>query len=365
MDVKHISQLIEDIYSAGMGQMPWSDVLAKMARARGESQAVMYERGLADGPPNILGSYNLDPESSTRYVAHYGLIDVWHRRLMASPTFEPAPTDSLIDQRELEATEFYNDFLRPLDVERGIGAMAYRGANSATLFAMQRSRRRGLFSARDQKLLSILFPHIRRSLELQNAMRRASMAAASAKEDPLLQLGLVVLAADGRVIFANRPAIDILLRMGIRMVMGRLSGARSQADGVVEAIEDAAAAGTGQFRRRSFFMTMSIDTRTEVDLVLASEDEQLAGDSEPGIAITLRLRTGTDLAGSLQSAFGLTPSEAALAVGLSQGETLAGIARSRGTSVNTVRVQLRSAFAKTGCHRQSDLMRLVLQLPRR
>jgi len=364
MDIKRVSRLIERIYCAGMGQMPWSDVLAEMARSGRQSHPNEIERDLEDSAPHSYGSYGLDPESGAPYMPGFGLIEVWHSRLTTRPALGSFANDWLTNQRTSDAPGLHGNILGYQTFDEGFGALDRRAPDSELPFKILLSRH-GRLPTRDQKLISILVPHIRRSLQLQNAIRQARKTAEAETGASLLQLGLIVLAADGRVTFANRSAIDILLRMGVSLAAGRLSGMRTEADGVVEAIEDAAAAGTAQFAKGPFFMTMSIDRRTEVDLVLASEDDKFAGSGEPGIALTLRLRTGHDLSEKLKSAFRLTPSEAALAISLSRGETLADIARSRGTSVNTVRVQLRSAFAKTGCHRQSDLMRLVLRLPRR
>jgi len=43
--------------------------------------------------------------------------------------------------------------------------------------------------------------------------------------------------------------------------------------------------------------------------------------------------------------------------------TIAGIAKARGASQNTVRVQVKSIFGKTGIHRQADLVRMLTGLP--
>lgn len=59
----------------------------------------------------------------------------------------------------------------------------------------------------------------------------------------------------------------------------------------------------------------------------------------------------------LAQAFGLTRAEAELAAALLLDESLADYAERRGRSLATVRVQLRSIFAKTGTHRQSELLR--------
>lgn len=63
---------------------------------------------------------------------------------------------------------------------------------------------------------------------------------------------------------------------------------------------------------------------------------------------------------SLRRQFCLTPAEAQIALGLADGETLAAIAETRGVSVSTARGQLKSVFAKTGTHRQAELITLLI-----
>lgn len=57
--------------------------------------------------------------------------------------------------------------------------------------------------------------------------------------------------------------------------------------------------------------------------------------------------------------FGLTQTEARLAVHLAEGGSVAGYAEIFGVSVGTVRSQLKSIFAKTGVNRQGALGALV------
>ena len=69
-------------------------------------------------------------------------------------------------------------------------------------------------------------------------------------------------------------------------------------------------------------------------------------------------------AASLRSRFMLTPAEVQVALGIAEGETLAAIAKMRGVAVSTARGQLKSIFAKTGTHRQAELVALLVG-PRR
>lgn len=82
---------------------------------------------------------------------------------------------------------------------------------------------------------------------------------------------------------------------------------------------------------------------------------------ELGAVVLLRDPEVLDLppAAMLCEAFGLTRAEASVALGLFAGQALKDIAAARRTSVNTVRTLLGRVFAKTGCRRQSELVRLV------
>jgi DNA-binding CsgD family transcriptional regulator len=59
----------------------------------------------------------------------------------------------------------------------------------------------------------------------------------------------------------------------------------------------------------------------------------------------------------LHDLYGLTPAETRLSIMLLQGATLSEIAEWASVSLNTVRTQLKSIFAKTGIKRQTDLVR--------
>jgi DNA-binding CsgD family transcriptional regulator len=64
----------------------------------------------------------------------------------------------------------------------------------------------------------------------------------------------------------------------------------------------------------------------------------------------------------VQALFDLTPAEIAVAQAISAGHSPQYIAESTGRSVTTVRNQLQSVMAKTGCRRQVELALLMQQL---
>jgi DNA-binding CsgD family transcriptional regulator len=67
----------------------------------------------------------------------------------------------------------------------------------------------------------------------------------------------------------------------------------------------------------------------------------------------------------LVTAYGLTDTEARLALDIALGLELKAIATRDQRSIHTLRSQLKSVFHKTGCCRQSQLAAMVNQLPGR
>src|SRR5262245_33035331 len=70
---------------------------------------------------------------------------------------------------------------------------------------------------------------------------------------------------------------------------------------------------------------------------------------------------GIDQAGFLEIRFGLSPAEARLVVLLFAGASLRSCAKALGIKYETARSYLKSAFIKTGTHRQAELVLTVFQ----
>jgi DNA-binding CsgD family transcriptional regulator len=65
----------------------------------------------------------------------------------------------------------------------------------------------------------------------------------------------------------------------------------------------------------------------------------------------------------LRQLFGLSPTEASLAVALAQGLTPEDMADTRRVSLATIRTQLRAVSEKMGCNRLAQVAAIVARLP--
>jgi len=74
-------------------------------------------------------------------------------------------------------------------------------------------------------------------------------------------------------------------------------------------------------------------------------------------------RQDISLAGRLRMLFGLSKTEAEIAVELSKGRSPAEIMHARDVSANTLSTQLKSIMAKMNCKRQGQVAAVIAGLP--
>ena len=357
MDTTTLSALIDSIYDAGLGGRSWHAVVSDVAAAFDEQGGILYEYDATRGQSLVLGSTAIDASVLRDYEQYYGSIDDWNRRILREPTQEANATHNLIRDAELERSEFCNDYLRQLDFFYAMGGIVRRRGGRTTVFGVQRSRRRGHYDRREFEAMAILIRHVDRSLEISERLNH------SGRETSDANAGFALLDSAGKVVFATQPTLGLLARAGIALRDGRLT-AKDAAGRALETTLDRLRSSRREGQPAG--ETLDIPLADGACLSLTAHNAENAGAGARNcicLLVELRPRRRHEAA-LLQERFRATPAEAQLAIALTEGSTLREIAESRGVSINTLRVQLQSLFAKTGCHRQSELMRLVLRLPR-
>ncbi len=360
IDTTTLSNLIESIYAAGIGARSWHGVVTDVARAFGEQGGILYEFDARRRQSQVLGSTPVDPAMIAQYEQYYGSVDALHHRVVREPTLETNATHNLIRDSDLERSEFYSDYFRHLDLFYAMGTVVRRNAGRTTVFGVQRNRRRGHFDAREFKTMEILARHVDRSLEIAERIQRAARPSFDTA-----QTGFVLLDASGKAVFATKAAERLLQMAGIGFDAGRLVCAGQIGNRLASLLESLTQAANAE---------TAAGNHLDIDLP-SGERLSLLGTSEagglglPGVdrlaCLIVELRASPhDRAEILRQRYRLSAAETALAIALADGRSLRDIAEARRISVNTLRVQLQAIFAKTSCHRQSELVGLVLRLPK-
>jgi DNA-binding CsgD family transcriptional regulator len=185
-----------------------------------------------------------------------------------------------------------------------------------------------------------------------------------------LPMGSVLLNRDGRVLFYNRAAANIIERNNGFSLDAKDSGAivagsAQQTKALQKLISNSIKIRPGQ----GAATTMQL-TRPNSDHVLwvhisPLPSQYLARDDTPcAVLFIYDPENDTQVCSSIVAdLYGLSSAEAQLATSLASGATLDSIARKHHRSINTVRVQLKQTFRKTNTHSQTDLVRLILSGP--
>ncbi|RVT48115.1 helix-turn-helix transcriptional regulator [Rubrivivax albus] len=235
--------------------------------------------------------------------------------------------------------------------------------------SVNRLESRGSHSDREKSLLQAVLPHLARAGELHRVLDRLAerYGLVLSVLDRLL-VGLVIVDAAGRVAAANTSAHAACAASGAVHITrdGRLRAADVAQDAAVQRLL-AGCIGTASGKALHGGGTQVLQRGDRAVLAEAmplhgerlSDGEMLHGAAvflvDPAVAQVVSLQ-------GLAKLFALTDAEAQVADALVNGLAPRDIAEQRGTSLETVRTQLKTAMAKTGANSQLDLLRLAAKL---
>jgi PAS domain-containing protein len=229
-------ELVGDIYQAGLEPERWPEVIARLSRTFEADLACIYTPFPARPEQALYLTHNFTPAMESAYSAYYHRLDEWtHQALRQNRYIQGAVAlgEELIPQRELRRTEFYNDFLKPHDMEWMVTTALFDGRSEgpATHMSFTRHRGRGAYDAEGKRLIELLAPHVRRALLTHWRLNEARLGA-QARSAALEQLGYAVILLDeaGKVLDLT-PLAEAMVRRGDGLVLktGRL-GARQPAN---------------------------------------------------------------------------------------------------------------------------------------
>ncbi|GAB2179525.1 helix-turn-helix transcriptional regulator [Dongia sp. agr-C8] len=351
------ADLIGGIYDAATEPALWSDVMLRLVRKTGARSGIFYDHHNVTRQSRILGMEGFEEHTLLRYEQYYGALDPWHKAGLSWPVGSVAQTPALIPDSELKRTEFYQDHLRPQKLFYAMGGPVERTHSHMAVFGIQGSYENGFFSPEIQALVTALAPHFRRAYRMQEALdsvRREGMAFETVLH--LLRQPVLVVDREARLSFTNAAGEQLLREATLlRLAGGRLRAAhRADVAAFAAALAPEGAVGPGSLALRRAGAKAPVIVR--VMPLRRPNRAEWSG----RIALMVELPPPPRGLDTWAAAFRLSPAETRLWAALTVGRRLIEIADESGVSVNTLRVQLRTLFQKTGVHRQADLLRLAL-----
>ncbi len=367
-DGDRFDDVVARIYDAALDPSAWQVALERASDLIGARGAMLFVADWTSGAyePRVLARHRMDPEMLKVWQASYLAHDLWSHAMRALPPDFVATGASVVEPGTLRRSPIYLDVLRKLGVEDALSASLARTDRMEVPLSFYAAQ---LFQRPQITLFGQLAPHLRRAVRLQLQIDELDHRA-RVMEDVVahMPLGIMTLARSGRIVWANRRAEDILRqRDGLTVHHERLGGARADETARIEAAIGAAAGGRGGD-------TVSVSRpsgRRPLAVIVApvrrrADRAALGPDSSGHAAVVVTLcdpeAQPEVLPERLRRTFGLTLAEARLASALVRDRTVGEYAEEAGITINTARWTLKQVLAKTGCRRQSELVRLIVTM---
>ena len=359
-----VFDIISAIYDAALDDELWHHAVERVAGALGGtgSSIAVQDRVTHELQAVAVGSQLAMLQGYTPYWA--SICPTW------PPTFSVPVGTLMIDRlfigrREIETSEFYNDFLRPLDVNSAMAVKILHEPKSAGVLVVTRDHARPEFEPEDGVLLNLLVPHLEKALRIRQRLSGQTRLAMEALDR--LNDGVIVLDAHARILVANEAA---------RRRLAARDGLLSAPDGLRTLSSDQTQMLRGliaQVAARAFdrrdaagdLMAIRRPAKRPLSVLVAPICTDGHALPVPGSAAIMFIvapeETPRTLPQHLVALYGLTRMEATVAVALLESDSLVTVAEKLGIEHATVRTHIHNVFAKTNTQRQAELVRLILE----
>lgn len=367
MNAPSADEIIELAYAAAFDATRWREVLvALQGRYKLGASTLVGFAPDSDRVQFFLDN-DLPKDAWGSYSAYYYKVDTRLHQLHRAALNEPVVDHHFLTDAEIDGSEFHQDFLRPYDLRWTATMKVGDTAESLTAVTLMRPDRAGAFTEADLVDLRRVVPHLGRATRIARSLGWAELRQ-SVEQNLVdrLPVGIVVVDSAARPILMNAVARRLVAAQdGILLALGRLRAAHADDDAPLQRMLSAAllrplriavAEQASTLRRASGARALSAMASP------AGADPQ-ALPFGPGAAAILVLidpeHSPPVSAALLRRSFGLTRAEAALALALLAGDSLADFAERTEIAVATARTHLNAIFRKTDTSRQGELVALL------
>jgi DNA-binding CsgD family transcriptional regulator/PAS domain-containing protein len=360
-------KLLDLIYDAATDEALWTPALIQIADMTGSLGGFVVGVEIKDRLVPFLFNGRMREESHRTYAERH-VENPWSTVMNHAPAGKLVQSAEIVPLPVLKRTAFFDEVLRPQGMAHNAMVMLARKENFVGAFNVCRSERQGPFQADELRLLSRIYPHVRRSLLLSfrlvgyKALQRAEFHVLDR-----LSVGIILLNRSGRVVFANAAgramtALDGPLRLRNSVATTSSSTHSKRLRDLVDAAVRGMPVGT-------MSLPHSDDGRLFTVLVSSVRGRDIDRFDGFGMRNAAAMLVIHDPARPIQipsewimDAYGLTQAEARVALCAASGATIPETANRLNVSPNTVKTHLRRIFDKTGTSRQTELGRLMASI---
>lgn len=384
MDPKRVDpaydRLVQLIYLGAIEPQPWQSALPALREIMDAQVASLVLRPPSANDRGVILN-SVRPESSqgeqqplladqsdwevTAYREQFFSLDPF----INLPLDQVTALEDLLPDAQLQASEYYLQYLQPVDLFRILGVDTAEPDGMLARLRFSRRFSEPRFSQRDRRLLTLLTPHLRQAIQIYAKLNRMT-SERDVYQGAVDQLSVATIILDehGRLLNTNAVAsallaeADGLCRSGQHLHIEDRTINRKLQESLINIIRAQQSGETSVVRA---LRVPRASGKADLGLVIrpVPASEWSEGQSSPCAAVFISDPELQDPASRqiLGELFGLTPAETNVAILLSRGLSLAEVAQAQNISRHTARAQLKAIFSKTGASRQAELVRMVIK----
>jgi DNA-binding CsgD family transcriptional regulator len=363
-----LSRLLADLYAAPLNPQRWQPFFDQLCVLTECKLGIFLS--VKEGQRNHIyagGGVGYEPAPMALYNAHYGAFDPFSEPGVEKARVRLITGEELVPREDLVASEFYNDLLRPHDLEHLTVMPCLVRSDRLDVASFWRGAKQGPADPASLEILRQVMPHVQSALHLHHTFE-ALNERSILLETMLSHLPAAAFLLDrtGLVVSIN-PVGESILQSGncIALSRGRLCLLDSAKNTRFEAIL-AKATGFGEVSCVPGAMTVSRGAEQELQLLALPFLREGTVESHSARVLVFlhdpstRPRPRAEL---MKAIYALTPTEGRMADLLIEGHEIRQVANLMRITLETARFHLKRVMAKTGTRRQVELMRLMLLLP--
>jgi DNA-binding CsgD family transcriptional regulator len=363
-----VDALILRIHSRALAPNGWDDVVSDLCHAVKATGAALVRptRGAHIKPSATL--YGFDAAAIKSYAGYWGQHDIWYIGAVRNGRIGVGLVNQdhqLIDHREFEQSPFFNEYLKPLNIERMMNVCLAEPDGGYGPVAMSFYRGLGAepFSTENVELLSRVAPHLTIAIQNQLAAQALRILTA-AYQDAVDTVSSAVfgIESSSHITFMNRAGEELIR---LKHWVHQADGALVPSKGLLETAGLAKA--LHQLSTGLSFKVIATDALTGAKAIVSgaptcsTEVSPRQAKCSALVWVTPIVPTA-DVSADVAQLFGLTHAERRLVSRLIEGEDLHEAAARLNVSLHTVRTQLKAIFGKSGLRTQAALLSFAARL---
>ena len=366
-----LSSLIGSIYDRGVEPERWPETLKLIRNDLDFAGASLSVMALPSG--NVLleimslsdfAAIERTPQDTHDLVEMRGGMD----KTRSFPLNEPIVLLRLRNRSEWESHRLYREWCKQLGVHDVLAIGLERDPTMIGSLAFLRLESVGDTEDVEIGAAWLLIPHLRRAVAISKILDVKSVVAATFETAlDTLAVAVVLTDADLRIVHANAAAQAMLASRGpIRTERGKLALRSSAVAAALRTAVRQAANSDVAIGKRGFIAAPSPNRAPCVLHVRPLDHGELRPGFAPSAVAAIFVAPAVSPSpapnDALAALFDLTLAEAHVFAQIAEGKTQAEIARALDIEIGTVKTHLLHIFAKTGTHRQADLVRLAASM---